>query len=163
MTGWGAHGLDQIQWALGMDESGPVEIWTEGRKFNPPTYTQPESRERGEKICRVPMVFFRYANGVMVKLDNGNPGGAIFIGEKGKIEIFRGRVTSNPPEIAEEPIRDDEIHLYESDQPHARTGSSASRPARSPSPTSRSATARPPSATWATSPAGSAASCPGIR
>ena len=39
MTGWGAHGLDQIQWALGMDESGPVEVWTEGRKFDPPTYT----------------------------------------------------------------------------------------------------------------------------
>jgi predicted dehydrogenase len=114
MTGWGAHGLDQIQWALGMDETGPVEIWTEGPKFDPPTYTQPESRERGEKMCSSPMVFFRYANGITVKLDNGNPGGAIFVGEKGKIEIFRGRVTSNPPDLVEEPIRDDEIHLYES-------------------------------------------------
>lgn len=115
MTGWGAHGLDQIQWALGMDGTGPVEIWTEGPKFDPPTYSQPESRDRGEKICSSPMVFFRYANGVTVKLDNGNPGGAIFIGEKGKIEIFRGRVTSNPAELVEEPIRDDEIHLYKSD------------------------------------------------
>ncbi len=114
MTGWGAHGLDQIQWALGMDESGPVEIWTEGPEFDPPTYTKPESRSRGEKICRQPMVYFKYANGVTVKLDNGNPGGAIFIGDKGKIEIFRGRVTSNPPELVKEPIRDDEIRLYES-------------------------------------------------
>ncbi len=114
MTGWGAHGLDQIQWALGMDETGPVEIWTEGPRFDPPTYTQPESRERGEKICSSPMVFFRYANGITVKLDDGNPGGAIFVGDKGKIEIFRGRVTSNPPELVEEPIRDNEIHLYES-------------------------------------------------
>src|SRR5690606_38039450 len=27
MTGWGAHGLDQIQWALGTDDTGPVELW----------------------------------------------------------------------------------------------------------------------------------------
>ena len=26
MTNWGAHGVDQIQWALGMDGKGPVEI-----------------------------------------------------------------------------------------------------------------------------------------
>jgi len=115
MTGWGAHGLDQIQWALGMDESGPVEVWTEGEKFNPPTYTEPESRARGDRMCRSPMVFYRYANGVVLKLDNGNAGGGIFEGEKGKIEIFRGRVTSNPPELVKEPIRDDEIHLYKSD------------------------------------------------
>ena len=115
MTGWGAHGLDQVQWALGMDETGPVEIWTEGDKFDPPTYTDPESRSRGEKACRSPMIFYRYANGVTLKLDNGNPGGAIFIGDKGKIEIFRGKVTSNPAELVKEPIKDDEIHLYKSD------------------------------------------------
>jgi len=114
MTGWGAHGLDQIQWALGMDESGPVEIWTEGPKFDPPTYTKPEGRGRGEKICRFPMVFYRYANGVILKLDNGNPGGGIFIGDKGKIEIFRGRVTSNPADLVKETIKDDEIRLYKS-------------------------------------------------
>ena len=27
MTNWGAHGVDQIQWALGMDGTGPVELW----------------------------------------------------------------------------------------------------------------------------------------
>jgi len=115
MTGWGAHGLDQVQWALDMDESGPVKVWTEGPKFDPPTYTKPEGRGRGEQACRSPMVFFHYANGVTLKLDNGNPGGAIFIGDKGKIEIFRGRVTSNPAGLVEEPIRDDEIQLYKSD------------------------------------------------
>jgi predicted dehydrogenase len=115
MTGWGAHGLDQIQWALGMDESGPVEIWTEGPKFNPPTYAEPESQARGDKLCSSPMIFYRYANGVTVKLDNGNPGGAIFLGDGGKIEIFRDRVTSSPPEIVKQPIKDSEIRLYRSD------------------------------------------------
>ena len=114
MTGWGAHGLDQIQWALGMDESGPIEIWTEGPKFDPPTYTAPEGRGRGDRACQSPMIFMRYEGGITLKLDNGNPGGGIFNGDKGKIEIFRGRVTSNPEELVQEPIRDDEIHLYES-------------------------------------------------
>ncbi|MCX6624395.1 MAG: Gfo/Idh/MocA family oxidoreductase, partial [Acidobacteria bacterium] len=27
MTNWGAHGLDQVQCALGMDTTGPVELW----------------------------------------------------------------------------------------------------------------------------------------
>jgi len=115
MTGWGAHGLDQIQWALGMDDSGPVEVWTEGPKYDPPTYDKPEGRGRGEKMCRSPMIFYRYANGVTLKLDNGSGGGGIFIGEKGKIEIFRGKVTSNPADIVKTPTRDDEIHLYKSD------------------------------------------------
>jgi predicted dehydrogenase len=102
MTGWGAHGLDQIQWALGMDESGPVEVWTEGEKFNPPTYSAPESSARGNKLCQVPMVFFRYANGVVVKLDNGSGGGGIFFGERGKMDLARGAVKTNPAEIGEE-------------------------------------------------------------
>ena len=114
MTGWGAHGLDQIQWALGMDESGPVEVWVEGPKFNPPTYTEPESRSRGDKTCSQPKIFYRYAGGVTLELGSGNAGGGIFIGEKGKIEIFRDRVTSNPPEIVKEPTKDDEIHLVKS-------------------------------------------------
>jgi len=32
VSGWGTHGLDQVQCALGMDRSGPVELWTEDRE-----------------------------------------------------------------------------------------------------------------------------------
>ncbi len=102
MTGWGAHGLDQIQWALGMDESGPVEVWVEGEKYNPPTYTAPEPRKRGDDACRIPMIHYRYANGVVVKLDSGSGGGGIFFGEKGKMDLSRGKVKTNPAEIGEE-------------------------------------------------------------
>lgn len=114
ITGWGSHGFDQIQWALGMDESGPVELWTDGAPFDPPTYKKPESRERGDKICAAPKVSFRYANGIVVELGQGNPGGGIFIGEDAKIEIFRGRVMSNPPELAKQPLDNPPIRLYKS-------------------------------------------------
>ncbi len=83
MTNWGAHGVDQIQWALGMDGTGPVEVW--------PISSGPNGQ-----------VSMRYANGVEVHfvLEKGPMGGAIFVGEKGKLEINRNKVSSNPPEIA---------------------------------------------------------------
>ncbi len=116
MTGWGAHGFDQVQWALGMDESGPVEIWVEGEPFDPPTYTQPESRARGDALCSKPKVFLRYPGEIVMELTSGAPaGGAIFIGSEGKLTIDRGQVVSDPPEIAKEPLGDDERRLYRSD------------------------------------------------
>ena len=107
MTGWGTHGLDQIQAALGMEESGPVEILVEGERLIPPVYDKPESRERGDRLCSTPKLGFRYANGIVVTMNNANRGGAIFYGSKGKLEIFRGRLTSNPPELAEELLKND--------------------------------------------------------
>ncbi|MBP7934307.1 MAG: Gfo/Idh/MocA family oxidoreductase [Phycisphaerae bacterium] len=115
MTGWGSHGLDQIQWALGMDESGPVEVWVEGPKFDPPTYTDAGPRAVGEARCKQPMIFYRYENGTVVRLDNGPEGGAVFIGDRGKITIDRAKVKSDPVEIVKEPAKENELHLYRSD------------------------------------------------
>jgi len=115
MTGWGAHGLDQIQWALGMDDAGPIEVWTEGPAFDPPTYKEPAGRGPGEKACRVPTIFMRYPGDILMEFGKGPMGGGLFIGEKGSIRIDRGRCTSDPKEIAAEPIQDSDIHLYKSD------------------------------------------------
>ena len=85
-TNWGAHGLDQIQWALGMDRTGPVEFW-------------PMEEPRGA-------VAFRYANGVEVHLDlpykgvdEPLMGGGRFIGEKGSIDIWRNNFAIDAPGI----------------------------------------------------------------
>lgn len=102
MTGWGAHGLDQVQWALGMDETGPVEIWTEGTKFDPPKYAMPEPRARGEKPGTYPEVLFRYANGVTLRLADGPPGGAVFVCEGGRITIDRSYFKLDSKELEKE-------------------------------------------------------------
>jgi predicted dehydrogenase len=83
ITNWGAHGLDQLQWALGADATGPVSL--------APLADGPAGA-----------VAMRYADGVEVKmvLDKGPMGGAVFVGEKGKLEINRNKIASNPPEIA---------------------------------------------------------------
>ncbi len=87
MTNWGAHGVDQIQWALGMDGTGPTEL--------KPLSAGPNGQ-----------VAMRYANGVEVNFvlepGHGPMGGAVFICEKGKLEINRNKFASNPPEIAAE-------------------------------------------------------------
>jgi predicted dehydrogenase len=104
MTGWGAHGLDQVQWALGMDESGPVEVWTEGPPFDPPTYSAPETRTRGDKRCSSPKVFFRYPGDILMELGDGPPGGAVFVGDKARLTIDRAVCKSDPPELAEDAL-----------------------------------------------------------
>lgn len=89
MTNWGAHGLDQVQWALGKDGIGPVEMWPITPGLN------------GE-------VGMKYADGTPLNFvlpGNGPVGGAIFIGEKGKIEINRNKFTTNPGEIGAELLK----------------------------------------------------------
>lgn len=85
VTGWGTHSLDQVQCALGTDDTGPVEIWPE-----PP----------GGRDCKITL---RYANGTLLKLEGKNRSlddlGAIFIGDKGQIEILRGDFKTDRPEL----------------------------------------------------------------
>ena len=101
MTGWGTHGFDQIQFALDKDDTGPIEFLVTGEKLVPPVYDKPESRDRGNNLCSQPQLAYRYENGITVTLGNGNRGGGIFVGEKGRVEIFRERFTSSPKELAE--------------------------------------------------------------
>ncbi|MHB8971064.1 MAG: Gfo/Idh/MocA family protein [Pirellulaceae bacterium] len=83
VTGW-VHAFDQVQRALGTDDTGPLEIW--------PEEAGPDAR-----------VSLRYASGTVLQLDmpedQGPRMGGIFIGEHGKIEINRNRLASNPPEL----------------------------------------------------------------
>ncbi|MGL6225558.1 MAG: Gfo/Idh/MocA family protein [Thermoguttaceae bacterium] len=90
MTNWGAHGVDQIQWALGKDDTLPVEF--------EPLSSEPD--QNGKVIAR-------YADGTEVRfeLENGPWGGAIFVGEKGKLEINRNKFMSNPVEIRDQLLK----------------------------------------------------------
>lgn len=85
VSGWGTHSLDQAQCGLGADDTGPVEIWPEAP---------------GGPTCKVTL---RYANGTLLKLEGKDRGmedlGAIFLGDKGRIEILRGDFLTDRPEL----------------------------------------------------------------
>ena len=74
--------FDIAQWALGMDESGPIE-------FNPPAQ---------HAVIGLQM---KYKNGVI--LNHANWGaqceGVQFVGTKGKIEVSRDYLRSDPAQI----------------------------------------------------------------
>ena len=81
---WGQHHYNIVQWGIGADHTGPVEI-------------------RLEKGIPV----YRYANGVEVfgcpppgqKWDEG---GACFVGTEGTITVHRNVFVSNPPELVKQ-------------------------------------------------------------
>jgi predicted dehydrogenase len=129
VSGWGTHGLDQVQCALGMDDTGPVEMWTEDRQtVDEPNFGLAKNPIWKPVIGRKP-VFLRCASGTLIKLEEPCRGGsiaegghdqlgAIFIGEKGKIKIIRGNYTADPPELrqgapdpTEEGRGEDTFHL----------------------------------------------------
>jgi predicted dehydrogenase len=102
MTDRGAHDFDIVQWGLGMDGSGPVEIIPpDGKDSKALTYI--------------------YANGVVHEAHSGGwgsggkPGAYVgFTGTKGKVGVWRGGIETEPANLASITIGPDEIHLYES-------------------------------------------------
>ena len=96
MTNWGAHGIDQVQWALGADTTGPVEVW-------------PETPGPNGKVS------LRYKSGQIVKLEleKGPMGGAVFIGERGRLEIDRNRFTATPGDLVKDPPEPQKAEIWE--------------------------------------------------
>ena len=91
MTDWGAHHFDITQWALGMDESGPVRII-------PPANPKAEF---GAKLI--------YPNGVEVI--HGGATGITFVGTKGMIFVSRDTLKSEPEKIIKDALAESEVHL----------------------------------------------------
>ena len=94
---WGQHHYDIVQWGIGADDTGPVEIgWEDGK------------------------LAYRYANGVTVygcpypgeKV--GGTGGGTFVGTEGRLAVDREWLVSYPPRIAEQPLGPNDVHLYKS-------------------------------------------------
>ncbi len=117
VTGWGTHSYDQIQRALGTDETGPVEIWLEEpvkimKTANFDSKDGDNAKSHVNKYVKSVVgprakVSMKYANGTELRLhldSDWGPGlGAIFIGENGKIEINRDKLAANPAELLNAP------------------------------------------------------------
>lgn len=92
VSGWGTHALDQVQCALGTDHTGPAEIWPEGTGDQAP-------------------VIMRYPSGVLLKCTGARRPdhsdlGAIFVAEKGTLEIKRGTLAAEPAGLIQDQPED---------------------------------------------------------
>ena len=107
ITDWGAHHLDIVQWALGMDGSGPTRV--EIRHAVLPDETELYNTTPDFEFDAI------YANGVRVNVSNRHPNGILFEGEGGRsLFVNRDGLETTPKELRREKIKDGEIKLYES-------------------------------------------------
>lgn len=87
----GAHHFDIAQWALDMDQSGPVTI------------EPPQKGNTGLK--------FTYANGVVMY--HGGPTDCTFVGSDGTISVSRAKIGSKPETILTTPLGEKDVRLYQ--------------------------------------------------
>jgi predicted dehydrogenase len=91
MTNHGAHALDMVQWALGADDTGPVEIEPLVNEYH------------GEmRLCPVVM---RYASGTELHMTHpeGFYAGGYFYGAEGEMKISRNGFAAFPKTLVADP------------------------------------------------------------
>ncbi len=113
VTNWGAHFIDIAQWGLGMDSSGPVEVFGKGE------YPRTGLFNNATKVHFECL----YDNGVRLicttlKEGEGSPY-TKFEGENGWVHVTREEITSAPESIIREKIGPNETHLITSND-HAQ-------------------------------------------
>ena len=97
MTDWGAHHVDIAQWAIGMDNSGPLTV--EGTAVHPcpfengyPTVTNIyNAAYEFNVVCQFP-------NGVELVIRHDTDNGILFEGTEGRFFVNRGKIEGRPVE-----------------------------------------------------------------
>lgn len=105
-TNTGAHKFDIVQWALGTELTGPVEIEDLGSEF-----------PKSGLFDTVSKIHFRakYANGIEMICKPGGVGGAArFEGTEGWVHVNWNSFKTHPESLKDSVIGPNEIHLYKS-------------------------------------------------
>ncbi len=112
VTNWGAHSFDMVQYALGEDRSGPVEIEVQkptqkelqkmALEWANKTPVDPHLGLASENQRRFWPVTLRYRSGIELRL-RSEIKRMCFHGENGKLFISRNKFSVDPPELVRDP------------------------------------------------------------
>ncbi len=111
ITGWGAHLFDYSSWGMDTENTGPVSV---------------------EAVAQFPksglwnvhgdyMVKAEYENGISMYTSSGNPAGIRYEGDEGWIFVTHvgdNTLDASDPRILDSEIKENEIHLYQSNEQH---------------------------------------------
>ena len=108
-TNWGAHMFDMVQYALGQDDSGPVEIRPRrpedvrklALEYASTTPIPATLGGGGHDDRRFWPVTMRYANGVDLRFTPGERSSR-FYGERGQLVMQRNGYRMDPPDLAKD-------------------------------------------------------------
>jgi predicted dehydrogenase len=97
ITGWGAHHIDSAHWGMGMERSGPVEVW--GNAAFP--------KEGLWNVHGLFTTYAMYSNGVKMVVSNEFPNGIKFEGTEGWLFVSRGdyQATASDPGASSAPAK----------------------------------------------------------
>lgn len=101
ISGWGTHGLDQVQCALGASDTGPVEIRPDGDGDEFPVTCEYAGGTLLKLVGYKPKAGEKSpAEGDLENLFVGHEGlGGTFVGEKGRLKIMRGKLATDQPDL----------------------------------------------------------------
>jgi len=110
LTDWAGHHIDIANWGLGLDRTGPVEVWGEG--------VYPAATE----LYNVPVEYdfnCKFKSGLIMRVANSarlpQGMGVTWYGENGWIHVNRGDIiTASKPELISEELGANKKALYKS-------------------------------------------------
>lgn len=96
MTDWGAHHVDIAQWAIQMDQSGPLTVETVNVTHPTPLKNGlPTQDDRFNTATRF-LVKCEFPNDIELVIRHDTDNGVLIEGEAGRIFVNRGRITGKP-------------------------------------------------------------------
>lgn len=120
MTNWGAHHVDMVQYALGTDDTGPVDIRPEPEQLTPdidrqwldktpPLGSHPDAADERMRFCPVTM---RYATGAELRFISGVRE-TVFHGERGRLTMSRNRFRVEPADLDVPSVPPEEVARWD--------------------------------------------------
>jgi predicted dehydrogenase len=130
LTDWAGHHIDIAHWGLDLERTGPVEIQGVGQYLENDMFNVPYAYD----------IHYKYANGIemniankskFIELRKGVKGwereegkenqlgmGAVWYGENGWLQVNRGGIWAENPEILKHEIGSGDVKLYNSPEHH---------------------------------------------